>query len=665
MTAGPDVQSAFVATLVDELARGGVRHAVVCPGSRSTPLALGLAAHTGIEVHVRLDERSAAFVALGIGIATGLPAVLVTTSGTAAAEVHAAVVEADLARVPLVVCTADRPPELRGVGAPQTIDQDRLFGGAPRWYADPGVADAASRSSWRSLGARAVAESVAGPYGPGPIHLNLPFREPLVGSFGVGMAGGGARADGGSSGPAVDDGRPDGAPWHRVAAAPPAPPADVVAELAERVRQGERGLIVAGAWGGAGTWGGAGVDSGAGNGAGNGAGGTVVAAGAPAVWSLAEAAGWPVLADPRSDAWRDRPGVISAGDLLVRSERFVERNRPDLVIRLGAPPASRPLSTWLDGLSASGVRSVVVDPWSQWIDPGRVAHLVVRADPGALCRAVAEALAGAGLRRPAGGDTYAASWERGHRAVQGVLEGTLGDSGSGDRLVEPAVARMVVQSLPAGSTLVVSSSMPIRDVETFAAPRPDRVHIVANRGANGIDGVTSTAAGVALAAASWAAGAPGAAGAGSAAVADSAAACGPVVALLGDLAFLHDVSALVHAVADGAAGAGLTLVVVDNGGGGIFSFLPQAREVDGDRFEALFGTPPSVDVGEVARGFGLAVDDVDDRAELAGALARCLRPGGTAAGTRVVRVRVPGRDANVEAHARLVEAVREALDALS
>ncbi len=640
MTAGPDVQSAFVATLVDELARGGVRHAVVCPGSRSTPLALGLAAHAGIEVHVRLDERSAAFVALGIGIATGRPAVLVTTSGTAAAEVHAAVVEADLARVPLVVCTADRPPELRGVGAPQTIDQDRLFGGAPRWYADPGVADAASRSSWRSLGARAVAEAVSGPYGPGPVHLNLPFREPLVGSFGTATAGGGARTEGGSGGPAVDDGRPDGGPWHRVAAALLPPPADVVVELAERVRQGERGLIVAGGGAGGGAWGGAGD--------GEGEGGTAGSAGASAVWSLAEAAGWPVLADPRSDVWWDRPGVISAGDLLVRSERFVERNRPDLVIRLGDPPASRPLSTWLDGLSASGVRTVVVDPWSQWVDPGRVAHLVVRADPGALCGAVAEALAGAGLRTPADGDAFAASWERGHRAVQRVLEGALGGSGSEDGLVEPAVARTVVQSLPAGSTLVVSSSMPIRDVETFATPRPDHVRIVANRGANGIDGVTSTAAGVALAA-----GSGGAAGG------------RPVVALLGDLAFLHDVSALVHAGADGSAGAGLTLVVVDNGGGGIFSFLPQAREVDGDRFEALFGTPPSVDVAEVARGFGLAVDDVGDRAELAGALARCLRSGGTAAGTRVVRVRVPGRDVNVEAHSRLVGAVREALDALS
>ena len=642
MTAGPDVQSAFVATLVDELARGGVRHAVVCPGSRSTPLALGLAAHAGIEVHVRLDERSAAFVALGIGIATGLPAVLVTTSGTAAAEVHAAVIEADLARVPLVVCTADRPPELRGVGAPQTIDQDRLFGDAPRWYADPGVADAASRSSWRSLGARAVAEAVSGPYGPGPVHLNLPFREPLVGAFGVGAAGGGTRTATGSGVPAVDDGRPEGAPWHRVAVAPPSPPADVVVELAERVRQGERGLIVAGAWGGAGV----------GRGAGDGAGGTAGPAGAPAVWSLAEAAGWPVLADPRSDAWRDRPGVISAGDLLVRSERFVERNRPDLVIRLGAPPASRPLSTWLDGLSASGVPTVVVDPWSQWVDPGRVAHLVVRADPGSLCGAVAEALAGSGLRTPAGGDTYAASWERGHRAVQRVLEGALGGSGSEGGLVEPAVARTVVRSLPTGSTLVVSSSMPVRDVEAFAAPRPDGVRIVANRGANGIDGVTSTAAGVALGAASRAGGAGGAGG-------------GPVVALLGDLAFLHDVSGLVHASADGVAGAGLTLVVVDNGGGGIFSFLPQAREVDGDRFEALFGTPPSVDVAEVARGFGLAVDDVGDGAELAEALAQCLGAGGTEAGTRVVRVRVPGRDANVEAHARLVGAVREALDALS
>ncbi len=176
-----DLQAAFAATLVDEWVRCGVDRAVVCPGSRSTPLVVQLAAHPGMTVHVRLDERAAGFTALGMGLATGRPALVVTTSGTAAAELHASVVEADLSGVPLIACTADRPPELHDVGAPQTIDQARLFGTSPRWFADPGVPDARTRSSWRSLAARAVGEATAGADGPGPVHLNLPFREPLLG----------------------------------------------------------------------------------------------------------------------------------------------------------------------------------------------------------------------------------------------------------------------------------------------------------------------------------------------------------------------------------------------------------------------------------------------------------------------------------------------------
>ncbi len=176
-----DRQAAFAACLVDEWVRGGVSHAVLCAGSRSTPLAMAVAADPRISLCVRLDERSAGFVALGIGLATGRPAAVVTTSGTAAAELHPAVIEADLARVPLLVCTADRPPELRGVAAPQTIDQTHLFGRAARWFADPGVPDSAASATWRSLAARSVAESVAGPRGPGPVHLNLPFRDPLLG----------------------------------------------------------------------------------------------------------------------------------------------------------------------------------------------------------------------------------------------------------------------------------------------------------------------------------------------------------------------------------------------------------------------------------------------------------------------------------------------------
>jgi 2-succinyl-5-enolpyruvyl-6-hydroxy-3-cyclohexene-1-carboxylate synthase len=178
-----DVQATFVATLVDEWIRRGVRHAVVCPGSRSTPLALALADRDEIDIQVHHDERSGAFVALGIGAATGVPAVVVTTSGTAAVELHPAVVEAHEASVPMLVCTADRPPELQGVGAPQTVDQTRLFGAATRWFADPGVPEECAAGTWRTLALRALV-AATGPR-PGPAHLNLRFGEPLVGLVGL------------------------------------------------------------------------------------------------------------------------------------------------------------------------------------------------------------------------------------------------------------------------------------------------------------------------------------------------------------------------------------------------------------------------------------------------------------------------------------------------
>ncbi len=309
-------------------------HAVVCPGSRSTPLALAVAAEPRIRLHVRLDERSAGFTAVGIGAATGLPALVVVTSGTAAAELHAAVVEADLGRVPLLVCTADRPPELRDVGAPQTIDQTHLFGRAPRWSADPGVPDEASRSTWRSLGSRSAAETRSGPRGPGPVHLNLPFREPLLGD-----------ADRGG----VPAGRPDGRPWHRVEAARAAPGTGVVDELsAEGVRPGTRGLIVAG------------------HGCGDPA----------AVLDLAAALGWPVLADPRSGLRTAGSSVVSAADGILRAPGFAAAHRPDVVVRLGERWASKVVTTFL-----AGSDTVVVDPYG-WSDPerGADAHRAGRSD---------------------------------------------------------------------------------------------------------------------------------------------------------------------------------------------------------------------------------------------------------------------------------------------
>ncbi len=583
-----DVQAAFAATLVDEWVRGGVTRAIVCPGSRSTPMAVALAAHPGMVVHVRLDERSAAFTGLGIGLAGGHPAVVVTTSGTAAAELHAAVVEADLGGVPLLVCTADRPPELRDVGAPQTIDQHRLFGDAVRWFVDPGLADDGNRPTWRPLAARSVAEAMAGPNGPGPVHLNLPFREPLLGD----PAAGGIPA-----------GRDGGRPWHRVEVGAPAAPGAVVGRITAAGRAGVPGLIVAGA-----------------------------GCGDPAaVLAAAAALGWPVLADPRSGLRGMAGETVAAADGILRSAAFATAHRPGFVLRLGAPWVSKVVTTYLALVADGGAETASVDPWWRWVDPDRSVTVTARTDPTPLCRAVV-ASAGGGV--PDAGRAWRDTWLAAEAAAQGAVDRALVGLGGWS---EPALARRLVALLPSGADLMVSSSMPIRDVEAYGAPRPGFARVLANRGANGIDGVVSTALGVALAGS------------------------GPTVALVGDLAFLHDVSALVRGAGREAA---CTVVVADNGGGGIFSFLPAASDLPADSFETLFGTPQRVDVGVVAAGFGLPVveiDDGDDGDVLSGALVQ-----GAASGClSVVRVRLPDRRQNVALHDRINQAVVEAVDALA
>ncbi|HET7489205.1 MAG TPA: 2-succinyl-5-enolpyruvyl-6-hydroxy-3-cyclohexene-1-carboxylic-acid synthase [Acidimicrobiales bacterium] len=553
------LQDAFAVTVVDEWVRGGVTDAVVAPGSRSTPLAAALAADGRLRVHVVLDERSAAFFALGLGLASGRPAVVLTTSGTAAAELHPAVVEAHQAGVPLLACTADRPPDLHHVGAPQTVEQEGLFAGAVRWAFSPGPVEEVTAGVWRSVAARAVAEATASPAGPGPVHLNLAFREPLAGDADRTVA---ARAGGG--------------PWHRRAPGRAAPPADVVAALAG----GGKGVVVAGA-----------------------------GAGDPeAVAVLAGALGWPVLADPRSGC--RVPGAVAAADALLRVDGFAGAHRPEAVLRLGAPWASRVVGEWLAALD---VPQWLVDPHGAWLDPGRSATTVVAADPTLL----AEAVAAAGpCPAPAG---WAEAWAAAEECAQAAFDAVLGDGA----LSEPAVARAVVDAVPAGGTLFVSSSMPVRDVEWYGRPRTG-LRVLANRGANGIDGVVSTALG-----------------------------SGAGVALVGDLAFLHDTNGLLV-----PAGAGrpldTTVVVVDNDGGGIFSFLPQAGVLAPDRFERLLGTPHGLDLVAVARAHGVAAERVSS---LAGVTAAAGPP----AGVRVVVVPVPDRRANVAVHDDLHRAVAAAV----
>ncbi len=580
MTGGPGAQAAFAATLVDEWARAGVRHAVIAPGSRSTPLTLALAADGRLRLHVVLDERSAGFVALGLGLGAGRPAVVVTTSGTAAVELHPAVVEAHHAGVALIAVTADRPPELQGVGAPQTVDQRDLFGPAVRWADAPGVADWDSAPSWRSLGSRSVWESTSGPRGPGPVHLNLAFREPLVGQ----PAG-------------SPPGRAGGRPWHRVGRAEAAAgPPDVVDRLAHGGR-GARGLIVAG--GGAGD--------------------------PDQVHLLASALGWPVLADPRSGCRLPSPLTIAAADALLRTGP-VAAWRPEVVLRLGRPWASRVVNSWLAGLGPD-VEQWLVDPDGAWPDPERVASVVVGADPTALCRAVAEAVGGAPAAAGVSGGRPGGSWARTWSAAEAAAQRAIADVlGAHAEPTEPGIARDLAAALPDGARLFCSSSMPVRDLEWYAAPADADGRSSPTGGPTG-----STASCRAPSASPW------------------PTRPAPPSPSLGDLAFLYDAGALL-----GAAGRGvsLTMVVVDNDGGGIFSFLPQASAVPAPTFEQLWGTPHGIDLAQVAGAYGITTQRVHAAADLAPAVMGALAAGGV----RVVLVRTD-RDTNVAIHDEIHAAV--------
>jgi 2-succinyl-5-enolpyruvyl-6-hydroxy-3-cyclohexene-1-carboxylate synthase len=570
-----DANRRLALTLVDELARAGLTDACLAPGSRSAPLAVALAEHPAIRLHVHVDERSAGFFALGAAKAAGRPAAVLCTSGTAAANLHPTVVEADHGRVPLLVLTADRPPDLRATGANQAIDQLKLYGEGVRLFCEVGAPDESATGPddrgagryWRSLASRAWAAALGPP--AGPVHLNLAFAEPLLPEPLVGT-------------PAP--GRPDGAPWTVVARPSLVPAPGEVAALAGAVRASPRGLLVVG-WG-------AGVDP-------------------ASVDAFAAAAGWPVLADPLSGARRG-PNAVSTYDSLLRVAAFAREHRPDLVVRIGAGPSSKALSGWLD----DAVPQVVVDPEAGWPDPGRTASRRLVAAPGALLAAVAGTLAG-------GHDDWIARWRAAdaiaRRAIDELLDGS-------EEPFEGRVARDLVAGLPDGATLVVGSSMPVRDVDAFAAPR-EGLRLLANRGASGIDGLVATTLGVA------------------------AAGQGPTAALLGDLALLHDASSLLGAA---RRDPGAVLVVCDNDGGGIFSFLPHAR-LPADRFETLFGTPHGLDLADLGHAAKIPVQRVTKASELLPTLDRAL-----AAGRTEILLVPSDRAANLARHREVTSAVAAA-----
>jgi 2-succinyl-5-enolpyruvyl-6-hydroxy-3-cyclohexene-1-carboxylate synthase len=560
-------QSRFVRTLVDEFVRSGIEHAVIAPGSRSTPLVMALAER--MTVHVFHDERSAAFFALGLGRGTGMPAVLVSTSGTAVANFHPAVVEADASNVPVVVCTADRPPELIDTGANQAIDQHRIYGGAVRWFFDPGVAGDFHEAErfWRSLACRALAESTGWP--PGPVHLNLPFREPLL-------------LDDQEA--AVLGGRRGAVPWTTARRTTGVPD---LSEVIEAVRSYDQGIVIVGQSPGV---------------------------SAETLLRFATAAGCPVLADPLSGLRVE--GTISTYDALLRSEEWAAHHYPYPVIRVGRPPTSKLLGEWTRHVDPQ----FVVTPELTWEDPHRSVNIHIVGSPEAILLEATDRLS----EIPAVADRrseWLTAWSTSDAKARAVVDGFCDDA---DVHFEGAVARDVAAVVPQEALLFVGSSMPVRDLETFAAP-PVTGLIGANRGASGIDGTVGTALGMAT-------------GLGV-----------PVVCLLGDIAFLHDSNSLI-----GLADRGLeaTFVVVDNDGGGIFHFLPQVNHRD---FERLFATPHGVDTAAVAEAFGLEVERPAPGG-VGDAVAESMRRGGS----RVLIVPTERAD-NAARHRAVMAAVSEAI----
>jgi 2-succinyl-5-enolpyruvyl-6-hydroxy-3-cyclohexene-1-carboxylate synthase len=535
-------------------------------------MAVALASDERVRVHVHLDERSGAFTALGLAMASGRPVPVLTTSGTAAVELHPAVVEAFYAAVPLIALTADRPPELQDVGAPQTIDQRDLFGESVSQSFELQPPDDVDPTFWRLTAAdvwRAASRRFVAGLPQGPVHVNLAFREPLLGDVGELPPASPAEPEA----PSVPD-----APW--------------VPELVDELA-GRRVLVLAGG----------GIEDPAG------------------VLALAEVAGWPVLADPRSGCRRPSGTTVAHPDALLRHPGFAEDEgvRPDVVLRLGRPWASKVLHQWLAGL---GVPQTLVEATGLPADPDRVVGRTIWAEPGDVCRRV---LAAGVAPAPS---AWLDRWVTADRATAAAIAAEVAHlEATAGQLSEPGVARTVVDAAPDGATLVVSSSMPVRDVEWYSPVRSG-LRVLSNRGANGIDGVLSTAVGAAL---------------------DG----GPTLALVGDLAFLHDTNGLL-----GAAGRGidLTVVVVDNDGGGIFSFLPPAAALEVDRYEQLFGTPHGLDVAAVAEAHGAPAVRVRTEAELRAALE--ARVGG---GVQVVVADVGGRDANVAAHDAIHRAVADSL----
>lgn len=516
-----DALTEYLAAFIDGLAKFGVNEVVISPGSRSTPLAMLFAEHPNIQVYMNIDERSAAFFALGLAKASKQPVAVLCTSGTAAANYYPAVVEANLSRVPLIVLTADRPPELRDVGAPQAIDQINLYGNHVRWFREmalPEQGDSAKKYV-RSQAARAV--SVASGVLPGPVHLNFPLREPLL--------------------PRLEP-VPFDQSEHCHSVVPKTNfhvSEETINAVSNLCKKARKGLIVCGV-----------MDD---------------SEFSAAVVELADRLGYPVLADPLSQlrSMSDASDLImDSYDAILRAEAAKTALEPDVVIHFGGMPVSKSLSLFFKGLPR--VQHIFVDGNGGWRDPNYLSPEMIYCSETIFCKK----LSGFKYEK---NETWINRWKQVNALAKNAIWSYVDTI---EELDEGKAVSLFSELLPPESAVFIGNSMPIRDMDTFFHVNQKNIRLLGNRGANGIDGVVSSAIGGAVH-------------------------CQPLFLLIGDLSFFHDMNGLLAARLHKI---NINIILLNNDGGGIFSHLQQAEA--GTHFELLFGTPTGLNFEYAAHLYG-------------------------------------------------------------
>ncbi|MCK8817887.1 2-succinyl-5-enolpyruvyl-6-hydroxy-3-cyclohexene-1-carboxylic-acid synthase [Natroniella sulfidigena] len=578
----------YVTAFVDELVKAGLKDVCLCPGSRSTPLAMILAQHQEVRVWRHIDERSAAFFALGRAKVNQEPVALVCTSGTAAANFLPAVIEANYSRIPLVVLTADRPPELQNIGAPQAIDQMNLYGSHAKWSLEMALPEATEDMLRyvRTTAGRAVATAKHSP--AGPVHLNFPFRKPLVP-----LAGNQAQ----QAKSLGRNGRENNQGYVTVTQADPKLAQAQLEELATELDKVEEGLIVCG---------------------------PQIGEELPtSVIELANQLDFPILADPLSQircGKHNQELVIDNYDAFLRNHEFCDSYQSEVIIRFGAMPTSKAVFLYLK--EHQYTRQLVIDGGAGWHDPTALASEFIYVDPDSFCSMLAGELKG--RKHSTVHTDWSESWLKAAQVSKEAIEERLSDY---DDLFEGRIFTELAELLPDKATLVAGNSMPVRDLDTFFANTDKEIKLVANRGANGIDGVVSTALGV------------------------STTTDDPVILVIGDLSFYHDLNGLLAAKLHQLD---LSIIVVNNDGGGIFSFLPQANYPE--YFEELFGTPIGLDFEHAVQMYQGEFIKADTWPEFNSAIEASMSDGGL----QVIEV-CTDREINAARHREMWEVVTAAL----